>query len=229
MRRVCLAVVVVVGACGGRTAPRPATIANAAPPPDAAVDIDADDGVTCEPGTPVAITIGGVPGVVRLDVCTTGETSSSDEARESGFVEKQREARLVWTAGAAPVTDVIATWTDGWEWGSSLEIAGVLVAPSGEGALLLSRTSSGPSPGIAAYSAALTGYTRVAGAWKELASWSANKLDVTVAGQVTTLEPCNDARDPATAQGCGGFPDADPSPTIELRYDGRQISDAPTP
>ena len=227
MRWACLLVLV---ACGGRTPPRPVTIANAAPPPDAAVEVDADDGVTCDPGTPVPILSGGVAGLVQLDVCMTGETSSSDQARADGFVEKQREARLVWTAaGAAPVTNVIASWTDGWEWGSSHEIAGVLLAPSGEGALLLARSSYGAAPGIAAYSAAVTGYTRAAGAWKELGTWSANKLDVTVAGQVATLAPCNEATDPATAQGCGGFPDADPSPTIELSYDGRQISDAPTP
>jgi hypothetical protein len=48
------------------------------------------------------ITVGGVAGKVALVRCTIGDSSSSDMAREQGFVEHQRVARLTVPTQAQP-------------------------------------------------------------------------------------------------------------------------------
>ena len=113
------ALLVIAGACGGKHSAPPVVIANVAPPPDAA-EADAD-GIECEAPETLPMTIGGVAGEVSLVLCDTGDSSPSDSAREQGFIEHNKIARLTWTAGKKKITSEIRSWTNGWEWGSGIE------------------------------------------------------------------------------------------------------------
>lgn len=222
-------VLLAVTACRRQSAP-PLPPSNAvAPPVDAAVaeaEEPAASDETCDEPTQRDIQIDGVRGQVELITCTTGETSDSDEAKEAGFIEKQRLARLVWRPPGKPAVHTeLGDWTDGWEWGSSVTLAGVLVAPSGDGVALVIKSSYGVGPGIGAVGEVAAAYEWANNAWTETASVAAGTIEVTVStnGTLATVSGC-ESDDSATPVGCGGYDDAKPIATRELRYDGSTVT-----
>lgn len=225
--------IVLLAACG---APRssPPTIANAAPAIDAAPEAVEPRG-ECTEDTPVSIQIGRAPATAALEVCMTGEESQSLEAREQGFITYNKEANLVLRrVGKPDERTQIHTWTDGWEWGSSVTLAGVLDAKGSNSALLILGHSYGTGPGIEALGSLLETHAFVGGEWIVKGTQSANRLEVSVAADrsVATITGCVIASD-ASATGCGDYADASPIAEIELRWDGAEVQETyqtpPTP
>jgi hypothetical protein len=215
--------------CGARPTPPAPILANAAPPIDAAEPPDAEpeDCVT-------ASMVVRANDVVDLIVCHERDSSTSEQSREQGFVEHHMRADLVRSQGADHrVTTTIASWTDGWEWGTAWSLAGELASTGqGDSAIVLIASSNGPAPGISAVGATLHVFV-FRGAWVEVDSTThASTIDVAFSAgkDVATVTTCEPSQ-AATPAGCGSFSDGDPGPTYELRWDGQAVKTTvpPTP
>jgi hypothetical protein len=216
------ALLVLAGACGGKHPAPPVVIANAAPLPDAA-EPDAADEARCESPAELPIDAGGKTGTVSLVVCTTRDVSSSDKARDEGFVEHERAARLTFIGKQRTATE-IHTWTDGWEWGTSVDLAGVLESTSGDGVAVLRFASNAAAPSIGAYSTRVVAYRLESDGWRPLDVTSAATLEIRFAPdrKSMTIDGCDEDTGSA-APGCGGYTDAKQTATLVVTYDGARL------
>jgi len=221
------ALLVIAGACGGKHPAAPVVISNVAPPDAAEADAD---GIECEAPEAAPMRIGGVDGEVSLVRCDTGDSSPSDTAREQGFIEHNKIARLTWKAGKKTVTSEIRSWTNGWEWGSGIGLDGVLLAPNGEGIALLTWRSSAAAPDLSGSSATLMAYTLQNDDWTFSDVVSANTLDLTWATDhhTVTIDGC-ELDNGSAAPGCGDIAAAKPIPTLDATYDGKTVTTTPQP
>jgi hypothetical protein len=114
-------------------------------------------------------------GTAEIEVCTVGIV----QGREDWAKEYQRTAALV--RKPAGTREELGDWSDGWEWGTKWAIAGVLQGARGRFAVLVSRASYGPSPGLSGTSVELTAHAGVPNAWPPAQLGSASALTVEVA------------------------------------------------
>jgi hypothetical protein len=114
-------------------------------------------------------------GTAEIEVCTVGIV----QGHEDWAKEYQRTAALV--RKPTGTREPIGEWSDGWEWGTKWAIAGVLQGSRGRFALLVSRASYGPSPGLSGTSVELTAHAGVLNAWPPAQLGSASALTVEVA------------------------------------------------
>jgi hypothetical protein len=200
---------------------------------DAAVDadeddppVDPDDLSECERGTAWPLTSRGVTGTLELVTCDLGEDSDNDTAREQGFIFHNMQAWLVWTpkGGDEERTDW-GTWTNGWEWSQSHTLAGVLVAPSGEGVILEHATSYSAGPGIAQDSARLIAWRSTPAEWEDIATYRAEKMTVTVTADRKTarVDSCVLAEGRMKPDSCGGYEDGATMAPYQLSYTGTKV------
>ena len=190
---------------------------------DAAVGPDDAD---CKRGTAYPITSRGRRGTAELVTCKLGDRSDNDEARDQGFVYQEMQAWLVLTPEKGSEERIEwATWTDGWEWSSSHTLAGVLVAPSGEGVIVEDHARYGAGPGIGAHAEDAIVWKEGADAWKPIATEEAALLTVTVSadGQSARVEGCVRVDDPTKADSCGRYDDGATRAPVQLRYTGTKV------
>ena len=184
-------------------APQPAV----APPVDAAeVPEDGDDDASvtfeedCKDAGSTKMAIKGVRGELTVQECKIGERSDNDTARKEGFVWDEMEGRIVWTpeGGRDPEAWVFHNWTDGWEWGWTPELVGVLVAPSGEGAILIRGRGHSPAGGWKGQSEQLDAYRIVDGELEQTNNFDGTTMTATIAPDRKTarVEWCQPAEDP---------------------------------
>lgn len=140
-------------------------------------ETDPDDGVDNTQRCEITESTNVPAGTVEIEVCTT--RSIRHGPHDDGFTEYERHGTL--TLKPAGTREDLGDWTDGWEWGTQYNIVGVLRGPRRTFGLLLSRSSSGPSPGLTATSMELTGMTLKAGAWDRTAISGGNALSAEVA------------------------------------------------
>jgi hypothetical protein len=208
---------VACAACGARPAasravPRPAV---ASTPMPARVDAgsasdEVGDGGACAVAASLPMRVAGHNAPVRLLVCELGEQHPcGDERAADGFVLRDRRADLVLDRVGDPVTTTLATWQDSWQRGGAWTLIGVLVAPGGEGAMVVKGESSGPSPDLAGVDSVVRVMAVRGGVWEVVHQTEAPVVDprLSADGRVLTVDTCDD--------GDGA--------TFELRWDGQAV------
>ena len=168
-------------ACVGCAHPAPPpAVTNQAPITAAAYEPVLERG--CEAGKPVPFG----PGVtVAVATCTV---EVKPEPPPSTLSTTDRKAQLV-LHGQRPEPFDLGTWNDGWEWGGSWDIVGVLSQPNGNAVLVM---ASGYSEDT--HHSILHAYAIAGGAWHEVAAAiSADdiRVDVAADGHGATVSYCN--------------------------------------
>jgi hypothetical protein len=106
------------------------------------------------------------------------------QGSEDWATEYERTAALV--RKPAGTREDLGQWSDGWEWGTKWAIEGVLLSSRGRFAVLISRASSGPSPGLTGTSVELLGFSALPGKWLRTELGGANALTVQVIADQST-------------------------------------------
>jgi hypothetical protein len=203
-------------ACGARpVASRvvPRSIAVASTPTPAHVDAGSatpDEVGACAVMASLSMRVAGRNAPVRLLVCELGEQHPyGDERAADGFVLRDRRADLVLDRVGDPVTTTLATWQDSWQRGGAWTLVGVLVAPGGEGAMVVKGESNRPSPDLVGVDSVLRVMAVRGGVWEVVHQTEAPVVypRLSADGRVLTVDTCDD--------GDGA--------TFELRWDGQAV------
>lgn len=141
----------------------------------------------CEAPARVTMRIGGTRERVTLLDCLVRERTDSEEAKEAGLTLKDRRAELVWRpAGEASHRFTIREWTDGWEWGGSVTMIGVLSAPSGDDAIVIQLNSW--DTGIGSQRAVILAPRGTS--WKQIEELPGDTITLQKDGRAVHLESC---------------------------------------
>jgi hypothetical protein len=218
------------GACGGKVAERPLISHTAPVTADAApddTDHEADAWVDeCESQNATI-----ARGEVVLEICHTGDSSSSERAAADGFITHSMRGTLRLTpAVGSPVELELGTWDNGWEWSTTWKLEGTLASAHGDEVVLVSTSSYAAGPGIDSNNETLRVYQLEHGKWNDIQDIVRATLEVSLSAdhRVATVTGCLTMQS-ANPAGCHGFADGDPAPTTELRWDGTTISETTLP
>lgn len=179
----------------------------------------------CEMPARMSFRSGGTMLRVALFDCLVRERAENEEQRESGLLLKDRKAELVWSPpGEEARHTTIREWTDGWEWGGSVYMVGVLDASNGiDDAVVIQENSWDTGVGTQrAVIFVLRGTT-----WKRIDELPGEKFELSPDGSVLHVEQCDFL--PSTAQTPDVVCDATTGTVtkLQLRWDGTAISRAP--
>lgn len=142
----------------------------------------------CEALARVTARIGGKLERVTLLDCLVRERTDSEEAKESGLSLKDRQAELVWRpAGETSRHFTLREWTDGWEWGGSVALVGVLRAANGIDDAIVVQVNTWDT-GIGTQRAVIVAPR--GRSWKQLEELPADTIKVSTNGRVLHLQSC---------------------------------------
>lgn len=160
-------------------------------------------------------------GSAELRVCTL-----STEDRGEGFVSHERRATLV--ATASEISFDLGDWSDGWEWGTQVELDGYLDGPHGTRALLVMMTSDAEGPDVGQPAGG-----KVAGYVFSGRMWA---MTSPLRGPVKRIEIAPDHKsatltrelphDPSTPRTSDVVPYVADEVTSTLRFDGAELVEA---
>ena len=182
-------------------------VASPAPAPAARYEPVLEAG--CEHGDQLAF----APGItVEIATCSDAE---KHDPNDPDLTTVDRSAMLV-LHGRKPEPFELGTWEQGWEWGGSWELLGVLRGDAGNAVISLESGQSEDSRHSRVHVHAV-----VAGAWREVfAALDADDIDVTIAAddRSASVSYC-DGDD--TGEACREDPTR--LHVAELRWDGQRI------
>lgn len=179
----------------------------------------------CEMPARMTLRVRGTMVRVALFECLVRERADNEEQKEAGFVMRDRAAELVWSPPGEKAQHLtIREWTDGWEWGGSVYMVGVLSASNGiDDALVIQENSW--DTGVGSQRAVI--YAPQGESWRRIDEMTGEKFELSKDGRVLHVEQCDFL--PSTAQTPDVVCDATTGTVTRfaLRWDGTVITRVP--
>lgn len=156
--------------------------------------------------------------------CDLGD-KPADEQDPDGLKIRSWEGFVKLTrANGQTLRAQFADWTDGWEWGGGVGMEGPLVATNAKNdAVLVVHYQSS----IDVLSQATTAFAVLDGKLVRVGTWTHELRTVrfSKARDVARVESCVTGDPTVKHAGCGDRGDADPGPTLQLRWTGTKIDE----
>lgn len=219
-----LASTLVLVACGS---PKPAPVIANTPPPASTTLPDPEplpDG--CKVVASSSLNLAGEPAFAEVLSCELGEQPADAAHPEHDLNVMSRAGYLQLTrAGKRTLRATVAEWTDGWEWGGEVRLAGVLVAPTHNDLVLVTHDRFG----VDMSTSEMNAFAIIDGELQRVGGWTHDLMNVSFSKRqdVMRVEACTFGDPTASHQGCGGRDDADPEGTVQVTWNGRTLDEQP--